>query len=505
MDHPAHELWQNLAAAALVGGERQAFQMPTVAGKLGAALAGVAARAPAPDQALLTAAGLVSVYRRAGLRLHTDGTPLPEPCPEDDQPQCSLRSSGHLAQMLVGPYSDVLSEWLAIMARVGRRVRHDDLVPLLEYGRLHRHLRAAIIAVLGRRGRWLAAHNREWSYAALQKNREEDWQTGSREWRLEELKRRRADDPVKARQLLESTWDQESPADRAAFLETLVINLGMGDEPFLESALDDRRVEVRRAAADLLSRLADSRLCQRMRARLEPLVRFVEVQGKLKVDLTLPDQHSKELARDGIAKTLPGMGEKTAWLKQMLAAVSPSHWCQVTGLLPIQLIETAERSEGNELLLRCWGEAACRLSDQDWLEAIVSHHRSRGFSDINQFNLICSSLPRALQEKLLVDILWSTPGVLPNPAVWLGQIGPPWSDELSHAVIEFVRREVHFTVLAGTILRLAAARMSPSCQEELAERFQVGADLGDPYRARAVDEALSLLRFRHEMILELQT
>ena len=44
----------------------------------------------------------------------------------------------------------------------------------------------------------------------------------------------------------------------------------MDDEPFLESALDDRSREVRQQAADLLTRLPDSRLALRMAERAGP-------------------------------------------------------------------------------------------------------------------------------------------------------------------------------------------------------------------------------------------
>ncbi len=105
----------------------------------------------------------------------------------------------------------------------------------------------------------------------------------------------------------------------------------------------------------------------------------------------------------------------------------------------------------------------------------------------------------------MVDLLWSAPGALREPAIWLGQLGAPWSDELSHAVIEFLRRDVPFTMLVGMTLRLAAGRMSPSCQEEVAERLQGGSESQGPVPPRVLDEALNLLRFRHEMTLELQS
>ncbi len=186
--HSAHTIWQELVAAALVGQERSASPIPSASGKLGEVLAAVAAKKPDPDQMLLTTAGFVSLYRRAGARPMVDKTSLAEPCLADERPACSLRSSDHLARMLRGQNREVLPEWLAALAQSGRRVRDEDLVSLLEQGRSQRDLREAIIAVMGQRGSWLAAQNPDWSYATGRENPEGDWQTASREWRLSNLR-----------------------------------------------------------------------------------------------------------------------------------------------------------------------------------------------------------------------------------------------------------------------------------------------------------------------------
>src|SRR5262249_7482507 len=150
----------------------------------------------------------------------------------------------------------------------------EELLPsLFELGRMRGELRETILPVLGARGRWLAAQNPGWEYAAG-KSDETVWETGSREQRLAFLAGLRKRGAAQARELLASTWAQESPKDRADFLAALENGLSLDDEAFLESALDDRRKEVRRAAADLLARLPESGLCQRMFERARPLLTF---------------------------------------------------------------------------------------------------------------------------------------------------------------------------------------------------------------------------------------
>ncbi|MFN9856892.1 MAG: DUF5691 domain-containing protein, partial [Pseudanabaena sp.] len=122
------------------------------------------------------------------------------------------------------------------------------------------------------RGQWLAVQNPEWNYVATED--ESVWETGSNAARLMWLTKLRLQEPNQARQLLESTWKQESASDRAAFLKVLGNGLSMADEPFLEALLDDRSKEVRRVTVDLLTCLPESRFCQRAITRVQDLVKL---------------------------------------------------------------------------------------------------------------------------------------------------------------------------------------------------------------------------------------
>jgi hypothetical protein len=215
------------------------------------------------------------------------------------------------------------------------------------------------------------------------------------------------------------------------------------------------------------------------------------------------------MARDGIAKSQPGMGEKNAWLTQMLAIVPPSSWCHLSGRSAADLLAAAGRSEWSQTLPGAWVHAASRHSSQDWLEAILAFHRVQGFSKISSLSLVFANLPRPRQEELLADLLRSAPGAVANPTELFQNLALPWGMELSHAVVDFAKGEMksrdgRLNWLAGQILRLAAARMPTSYAEVVEEELQVAADPSVPHLFQAVNESLDLLRFRHEMLLELQ-
>src|SRR5207247_4934337 len=137
-----------------------------------------------------------------------------------------------------------------------------------------------------------------WEYAAVPGDAPQ-FATGSRAARIAILRALRNAGPARARDLLAAAWRELAAEERAALLDTLAINLALDDEPFLEAALDDRAREVRRAAAELLARLAGSRLVTRMIDRVRPrLARAAGVEKALGV--TLPEQCAAAMARDGV-------------------------------------------------------------------------------------------------------------------------------------------------------------------------------------------------------------
>ena len=126
----------------------------------------------------------------------------------------------------------------------------------------------AVFAALGRRGEWLASLNPDWhkpvATTEIPADADDVWQAGKSAERLAILTTVRRQDPARALALVESTWQSDGANDRQRFLEALVENRSMADEPFLEAALDDRSKLVRRQAAAVLALIPGSRLRQRL-------------------------------------------------------------------------------------------------------------------------------------------------------------------------------------------------------------------------------------------------
>lgn len=130
---------------------------------------------------------------------------------------------------------------------------------LLKLGSKNNQMRPHIIGAIGPFGRWLAAQNSVWQYALIPVMNWEQltqmWQDSPTQIRISMLGWLRRTDTVRGLDLLQSQWPSEPDANRHALISGLRTGLSMGDESFLENALDARQVIVRKRAYELLSML----------------------------------------------------------------------------------------------------------------------------------------------------------------------------------------------------------------------------------------------------------
>jgi hypothetical protein len=522
------DVWEQLLSSAVLGIERRAFAPPPAEGALGDLIGQL--DAADPERALLSAAATVALFQRTGRLAPINEASPPEACDPDVLPACAPRAARHLATMLSGTHRAVLPEWLAALQAAGRRAPAALLPDLLELGRAHPDMRAAILPALDRRGRWLARQNPDWSYASneflVTSDESSDpalvtrhsslvtqWETGSRAARLLLLAELRTSAPAQARGLVESTWATEKADDRAVFLATLAAGLSMDDEPLLESALDDHSKEVRRAAAELLTGVPDSRRAQRMLTRALPLLAWVPAekprmlglrQGQpARIEVTLPDARDQAMIRDGVEPKPPpdrqDLGEKAWWLFQILCAIPPVTWSERCNAAPAELIEAAARGEWHALLHEAWGAAAITFRDAAWAESLLH-------ADARQPELLAALAP-ARQEALLLALLRGDVAPLHKHPVLglLRQTRHRWSHELTRAVLGAVRRHMCATnvgndhQLRSAITEDFAQRMPPAMLDEIADGWPNGEDVRERWQG-VIDRLLITVQFRRDML-----
>jgi hypothetical protein len=468
-----------------------------------------------PESALLSAAAMVALHQRVGWLPETRSLIQPESY-STDLPCCSTRAARCLQQILQGQYPQLLPEWLEIVTIAGQRVPDIDLPALLEKGRQQRELRAAILPVLGQRGRWLAAQNPDWNYAIALAT-EADWETGTPAARLLGLQDLRRYSPDRARELLQTTWKQEPASDRAKFLQTLGTELSLADEPFLEEALGDRSKEVRRVAIDLLASLPNSRLCQQV---MEHSSQYLSIkQGNPSSLLVqLPDRLDQALIQSGIEPKRPAainakLGEKAWWLLQLIGATPLNAWSDRWQMTPQEIIELTHSHEWQVVVVNGLMLAAKRQKNTPWLEAILTlwlvgqaSSQDQPLTDLSMEDLL-SVLPRDRQNRFLINLLQVSPQKINESlTIWLlRHSSHQWSLDLAQTVLDSLQHYLNSTTtLSNSDWELRAAlrefaRFIPVAltSEVIKLRSQLPPESS---WIPSLDESLALLQFRQEMV-----
>ncbi len=500
-------LWQDIVSNALLGTERKAFAIEPTNGALDELLSKI--EVAEMEAALLTYAAVVALHQQAG-RLPVDAQPTSlAACEADETPACSERAAQHLALMLSGEHREALREWLDTLASSGKRVRELLLPSLLNYGIANKPLREAILYVIGKRGVWLASHNPAWSYATSANLAEEIWQTGNTEDRVSALKEIRKKDAAQARELLAQSWQQESPQDRARFIVALQNNLSINDESFLENALDDKRKEVRRLAADLLARLPKSRLCKRMLERAAPLLEY-KSGLRARLEVKLPEECDKAMTRDGLDATSSysqandKLGQKSFVLSQILGAIPIHFWRQKWKVSTADILKLTDKNEWQQALVLGWFNAAQRSQDREMAEALLKEFlikKQQLFSPLPLVDLLTAKR----REEIIIEIIQShgneedARGTIMN---LLGAVNHQWSARFTRTILDCAHSYFKTDERAWFYaLRTWAFYMSPSIALEEMAKWKLA--LGDYERKYMVEQIEAPLRFRCELFEEL--
>jgi hypothetical protein len=543
--------YDDLVTAATVGLDRRPLRLDGLAGPA-AAHAGVLDTAD-PPAALLEAAALVSSARRAGI-VPGAATP-PDPAPPDAEPELSGLASAILADALRSD-AELAADLLTVAAAAGFRAAPPVLPALLDAAVRHRALRQPARAVLGHRGRWLAAWREGWRRvaaapdpvadnsnsqpdggAALTDNSNsepgssaagtdnsksevagETWRTGGRAERRAWLTALRQRDPAAARELLAAGWNIETGEDRAELLGVLAIRLGSGDEPFLETALDDRRQAVRQAAAGLLARLPRSALTARAIARGTAVLSIERRGPRTMLAVTLPPGRDAAAARDGIPAAPAGaVARGRAWLViQFIAAVPLAEWTARLGLSPARLLALPVPGGFGAEVHAGWRKAALAQRDPAWAAALLAAAaaeaddappaaRAAAASADTELALV---LPPAERVAWARGIL-ARAGSGPQAAAALAACPGPWPASLADAVLAELARGLrasrpHRSVLV--ILPLAARLLPATGERDYAAEIRAlalaGPVAGDLLSRlhRAADVIACRRRFLQELL-----
>ncbi|MEU4893567.1 DUF5691 domain-containing protein [Streptomyces sp. NPDC044780] len=531
--------WDDLVAAALLGTERRT---PPVAPRPGQ---------DAPS-ALLDAAALSTVRRRAGLR-PAPARPGPGRAPEDPRPALPLAARSRLAMLLAdrsapgrgGPrtapdLAELLPQWLALANHHGYRVPDALLPALLDAARARTDLRPEALTLGGPRALWLARLNPDWKFAlrgaptgrahtpvpepsesagaaAAPADEQRLWEEGLFAERVSLLAAARHRDPAAGLALLGGTWSTERAEDRLMFLDSLRDDLCPSDEPFLERALSDRSRNVRATAAELLSALPGSALAARMAERSRGCV---SLTADARITVRPPDECDSGMQRDGVVPKPPsGRGERSWWLGQLVEATPLDRWSEwFGGRGPAEIVALPVADGWRADLHAAWCRAAVRQRDAEWCRALLGtpavapadtgEAASAAWRDPAK---LLSALPARERAEWVAEFIASHG--LSDAFRLLGVCTVPWAEPLGRAVVDaldIARDAGSYPWSFSGVMGLAERCLDPAQADRLEvltaipDEAEGAAPGAGGYWAEAFQRLVGTLRLRATMRAELE-
>ncbi len=324
----------------------------------------------------------------------------------------------------------LLTEWCALAKANNVVAEHRMLPALLAMGTARPGLRAAVVEVLGTRGRWLANTRQGWAWASGSTPLVDEVPLAEildlpSAQRVRALRRKRRADPAGVGAFIAAEFDaSRRSADRQVLISALETALGPADEALLETALDDRAATVHDEALRLLRRLPASalrtRAADRLGQGLQPTRDGFDVQDLWTAQPDAAEQ--RDLMRDGSEKGTAGR------IRAAAASVAPSYWTT--------RLDTNDKGAADVLRRGPWAGALLRgIADQ--LAAAVDPRpwavaAAETLTGMEQLEML-AGLPASVAEQAVVAVSVNWHYDLLDHAC--AQLPAPWSPETTRALM----------------------------------------------------------------------
>lgn len=447
---------------------------------------------------------------------------------------CSLRNSGPpthkeeraLSTALVSLWQQVMAmEWPALVNRVAAELYHagwvlpGELLPAFfsaQGGNVA--LSPELQAFTGIRGAWLAPQNPAWAHLVYEVWSPETWERASWLERRAYCQWLRTKHPEQAFEWVQQQWGEMPAAERAKFLAILDDFLEDREAEWLEGLLQDKRKEVRHAAARLLRRLPHSPLSQRCISRVANGLRVNKKKGllgfgKASVSWVMPVPLPDDWVKDGVG--LKGDGEavqEADYLEVLLYATPFTDLQKITQCDDedwIQLLEGDETLgvsilKGHLYQLAEQPEAPFgKVLFHNWL-----NRQARKVWSMVPWSVWLDQLPAPLYHEFLKVALKSAPVRMDehHPLVWLlWQDHVQWEEPVSMAVLEIMGKWLEAEQDAyqnrdiwSTLLQNLGTCAAPEVVQ-YAQQYKGFTQVSRGNLRRNVDDALTALQLRKKV------
>lgn len=426
--------WQHIINSAMLGTDKTIPAATDLAPELAEVneLIDAATELDKEDRFLQKAA-VVYNYRQSGfVPTHKPEVTLP-PAGAETQPYCSPQATAVLNSILQEDNDWLLRYWLEQCAQKHQLIKPELLPAVLEKAQKFVIIQSLAVACSGNRGQWLSWFNADWSYFSPIPNNE-IWQTGKPEERLKALKNIRSEDPAKALQLIQETWEQENTAAKADLLKILAQNSSADDLPWLESLSGEKSQKVKDEVMTLLKTIPGSSIIQKYQEILRQSVVLGKEKGllglvsKTVIKINLQGDIDEAVFKSGIEKLAGGqsnISDETFIVYQLIGQVPPSFWEQQFEASPAEVVSYFDKYANT--MLPALGMAVSRFKADAWINYFLEHP---------QFYIdFIPKLPPAAQEKYLMRFFAQEPANIIHHAL---RAGNEWRPAFTSAAVQFM-------------------------------------------------------------------
>ncbi|MGE0084096.1 MAG: DUF5691 domain-containing protein [Desulfococcaceae bacterium] len=405
----------------------------------------IAALPVSKEEQLLHQCALAWVFETAAFLPETEDFVSLTQSPEDNRKTCTPAAGRILREALAKPWPRLVSEWIAGASGSNTRPRFRALPALLRFATETPVYRSAVRGCIGPRGRWIAQKNPDWRWAAAtEKDMEQSetrlWEEGTLSERCEYMIRVREKEPAKSRALIQEGLKGETASNRSKLIALFQHSLSPDDEPVLESLLDDRSIEVRRALASLLSQLPSSALALRMQERMKDCVSMEKGLLRTTCKVEPPEEINEPMKRDSILdKAVSGLGSRAAMLMWMVSFTPLGWWQERGNFSPKEILKAIRKSEWKEALFMGLANAAITQHDPSWITALLESGKTGKFQPDR--DALMKAMPRSDLEKWVASSL--SPDSISVIESLIHSNDPEiWGPELSKTVLTVVKSAI---------------------------------------------------------------
>ena len=437
--------------------------------------------------------------------------PILDPIQEPMLKEMSVHSIHHFNLILEGKFGEALVEFIDLAVSVNRSFPPESLPALLDKCLEEPGLYDKIKKVLGRRGQWLITLKPAWQTLALQIT-ENSWLAGNQQERIAFLQKIRETKARKFWDYLNEVWPKEPYRNKIAFLEILEGQVTLEDEPFLLPYLEDRRKEVRKKVASLLSSIKESTLVHTL---TQEGFSYLKWNAQNVFEVALPQSFPDHLLQFGLEKNRKKerkqWGAKGDWVFQILTHIPPSFWEGHFGKSPTQCVQAIHKSEWRKLLLRALIISLNKHPEVNWQEAVgryLLQQENPIWLEDNCFQQFAKQLPDFVFNQIGVNYLTHRPYLVGKQTFLNWLIGlnlHKWTDDFTKKIIRGFQRWMgeERTLSWGAqhykkILQVASYQANPFLKDQFRNGWNPNGFMWGIWE-HEIHELINTWQFRKEM------